>query len=84
MSEICFEERNNIKLVLYADDVMLWTSNEKELEENLNQLNNIRDQFTLKITEENAVIQKVSRNRDVVIQTLIKEDNETKKIHFRI
>ena len=29
------------KILVYADDVMLWTNNVKDLEENLNQLNTI-------------------------------------------
>jgi hypothetical protein len=43
---------------------MLWTSNLKELEENLNRLNNIGNEFILGINLEKTDI-KNSRNSDV-------------------
>ena len=65
MSEICLEikqEKNNTKILVYADDVMLWANNVKELEKNLNRLNNIGNKFGIKINLEKSVIQKITRN----------------------
>jgi len=55
-------KKNNTKILVFADDVMLWINNAKELEENLNQLNNIGNKFGLKIHLEKTVIQKIIRN----------------------
>ena len=52
-------------MLVYTEDVMFWTNNAKELEENLNQLNNIQSKFVLKINSEKTAIQKISRNTDV-------------------
>ena len=52
------KEKNNTKILVYADDGILWTNNTKELKENLNWLNNIGDKFCLKINLEKTVIQK--------------------------
>ena len=65
MNEIFLEIKNNTKILVYADDVILWTNNAKELEENLNQLNNIGNKFGLKINLEKTVIQKISRNTNL-------------------
>ena len=52
-------------LVVYADDVMIWTNNAKELEDNLNRLNNVGNKFTLKMNVEKTVVQKTNRNPGV-------------------
>ena len=59
------KRKNNTNILVYAEDVMLWTNNAKDLE-NLNQLNNLRNKFGLKIKLEKTVIHKISRNHDVL------------------
>ena len=39
MSEICLEIKKITLILVYADEVMFWTNNAKELKENLNRLN---------------------------------------------
>ena len=53
----------NTEILVYPDDVKLWTNNANELEENLNQLNNIRNRFGLNIDFENTVIQKLAETQ---------------------
>ena len=66
MSEICSEiQKKNTKIPAYADDVMFWTKNAVEFEENLNRLNNIGNELALKINLEKTVIQTISRNQVV-------------------
>jgi hypothetical protein len=39
--EIGLEIKNYADILVYANDLMLWTNSKKQLEDNLNQLNNI-------------------------------------------
>ena len=55
------KKRKESTIVVYADDVMLWTNNAKELEENLNWLNNIENMSGFRINLQNTI----SRNTDI-------------------
>ena len=52
------KKRKESTIVVYADDVMLWTNNAKEFEDKLNRLNGTGNKFYLRINLEKKVILK--------------------------
>ena len=66
LSKICLQVKKGgggiTKILIYAEDIMLWTNSAKELQENLNWLNNIGNKFYLRINLEKTVTQKNQQN----------------------
>jgi hypothetical protein len=48
---------------VYADDVMIWGKNIKDLEGKVNEWSNISKEFGLKINLDKTVMLKISRNQ---------------------
>ena len=47
---------------MYADDIMIWGDNEKELESSLEKLGTILNEYGLKINENKTVAMTISRD----------------------
>ena len=51
------KKKKNTKILVYTNDIMFWTNNANELDENLIEwLNNIGNRFDLRINLEKTVI----------------------------
>jgi hypothetical protein len=57
------EKTGDLKALVYADDVMIWGNNIKDLADKVNEWSNISKEFGLKINLDKTVMLKISRNQ---------------------
>ena len=53
-------DSTDVKTLMYADDIMIWGDNEKELESSLQKWGTILNQYGLKINENKTVVMTIS------------------------
>jgi hypothetical protein len=72
------EKTEDLKALEYADDVMIWGNNIKDLEDKVNEWCNISKEFGLKINLNKTVMLKICRNQTK--ETMKLDGNDIKEV----
>jgi hypothetical protein len=72
------EKTGDLKALIYADDVMIWGNNIKDLEDKVNEWSNISKEFGLKINLDKTLMLKISRNQTK--ETMKLDGNDIKEV----
>jgi hypothetical protein len=72
------EKTGDLKALVYADDVMIWRNNIKDLEDKVNEWSNTSKEFGLKINLDKTVMLKISRNQTK--ETMKLDGNDIKEV----